>query len=188
MSSTAMKCSNCEGTTSSFFIVIGNEMICADWKKNDKEKISQFQRPRVFTRYICLTHSCKTYSVSNMYFRHWMNDCNIITQQTLGVIRPGTEGGVNGDISRKYFLDLNQMDRLMTNLENYIRTANIHRRLSKQFKYDSLKISYMDRKFYSKHQRFYVQNENPDYHKFDNIFSEIKFNLKVYIEKFANKG
>lgn len=155
MTNGKMVCKICEEPTSLFFIVVGNEMICTKCKDNKKDKVAQLHPPRLFTRYICDTHKVKTYNVSNMMVRHYMKDCVIRTQETLGIIYPKTEGGVNGDISRKYFLGVNEMDRLLINLENYVKTATIHKRLETSKKYNK-KVSYHDRKFYYKHLRFYV--------------------------------
>jgi len=170
-------CSVCGNTTSSFFMVVGVESICINCKSRHKSKhVSKFQKPPIFTRYICKTHNCGTYNVTSMMFRHVMKPCIIVTQQTLGIIRPATFGGHNGDISRKYFLGLNQMDRLKTNLVNYKRFIRIHSRRGRG------KISYSDTKYYNKHVRFLNLNIKKDYHKHDSLFLKLKFNLDVYIQ------
>ena len=170
-------CGVCGNTTSSFFMVVGIKSICMSCKSRHKSKhVSKFQKPPVFTRYICKTHNCGTYNVTNMMFRHSMKSCEIVVQQTLGIIRPATYGGHNGDIGRRYFLGLNQMDRLRINLANYKQFARIHHRLGRG------KLSYSDRKYYSKHMKFLNLDIKKDYHKHDSLFLKLKFNLDVYIQ------
>jgi len=114
-------------------------------------------------------------------FKHAIKECVIIAQRTLGIIRPATYGGYNGDIGRRYFLGLNEMDRLRINLANYKQFARIHLRLGRG------KISYSDRKYYNKHMRFLNLNIKKDYHKHDSMFLKLKFNLDVYIQSMVPK-
>ena len=170
-------CSICGNTTSSFFMVLGINSICSDCKNKHKSKhIAQLQKPLIFIRYICKTHDCGTYNVTNMMFRHSMKSCNIVTQQTLGIIRPATYGGFNGDIGRRYFLGINEMNRLEINLANYKKFARIHSRLNRG------KVSYADRKYYNKHVKFLNLRVEKNYHKLDEAFLKLKFNLDVYIQ------
>ncbi len=170
-------CSVCGNTTSSFFMVLGINSICSDCKNKHKSKrIEKLQKPPIFIRYICKTHDCGTYGVTNMMFRHAMKSCDIVTQQTLGIIRPATYGGHNGDIGRRYFLGINEMNRLEINLANYKKFARIHSRLNRG------KVSYSDRKYYNKHVKFLNLRVEKNYHKLDEAFLKLKFNLDVYIQ------
>jgi len=172
-----LDCGVCGKTTSSFFMVLGTETICTDCEKKTPKHIpGKFQRPPTFARYICKTHNCGTYNVGNMTNRHEMKDCDIVIQITLGIIRPATFGGYNGDISKKYFLGTNEMVRLATNLTNYKRFARIHSRIG------VAKTSYIDKKFYNKHLRFLGYGVDINYNKHDSAFLKLKFNLDVYIQ------
>lgn len=184
---TDLVCNGCGESTSSFFIVIGQSSFCSECRaKHKANKIPQPQKPPVFTRYICTKHDCATYSVNNMMFRHFMKDCVIITQRTLGVVRPATYGGLNGDIGRIHFLGVNQLDRLMTNLFNYKKFVGVSRKL--KFK-EARKIGYHDRKYYNKHLFFLsVGYKAVDYHKNDELFKKLKFNLDVWIQGNSRGG
>jgi len=58
----------------------------------------------IFTRWICRKHNCGSYNFNNLG-RHEMPWCDIVTEDTAGIIRPKTFGGYNGDVSRHYFKD-----------------------------------------------------------------------------------
>lgn len=171
-----LECVLCGSTTSSFFIAVGNKAICTACKMANKPKPGgPYQKPRVFTRYICDTHNVGTYSVNNMFFRHLMKDCKIRTQRTLGVVRPATYGGINGDIGRDGFLGVNEMDRLKTNLNNYIKFVGIYSKIGYS------KITYTSRKYYNKHTGFLWKASRPNFHKYDEVFKKLKFNYNVYV-------
>lgn len=179
-----LTCGVCGDTTSSFFIAIGDKSICTNCKKTNKSKgPKQLQAPRIFTRYICRTHDCATYSVSNMMFRHAMKDCVIVTQQTLGIMRPATTGGINGDIGRNHYLGVNELQRLKTNLENYKRFLEIFKKIYKP--YDNVRVGYQERKYFNKHLSFLAPT-NVDYHKNDEILRKLEFNLRMYLESEEN--
>lgn len=187
MSSTALVCVVCGETSSSFFIVLGPHAICSECKdKKGTKKIPQFQKPPTFVRYICETHHCGTYNVNLMMFKHIMKDCIIKEQETLGIIRPATFGGYNGDISRKFFLGLNEMDRLITNLANYKRFVIIRFKLDNA-RFTNNKRSYTGVKYYNKHLRFIVDEEYIDHHRCDELFKRLKFNLDLYIQSLPKR-
>lgn len=176
MSSTQMVCGVCEETTSSFFIAIGDKLICNKCKNNHKSiNKAMPQRPREFTRYLCDTHNVGTYNINNLY-KHEMKDCELRSETTLGIIRPATFGGMNGDISRKYFLGINEMDRLRMNLNNYVRFVYIHGRRMRGGK----KISYADKKYYNKHMGFISAIVYPDFLKNNELFKRLMFHLSLY--------
>ena len=177
---TELVCGACGKSKSSFFITIGSSMICKECALNHKGKLPQVHKPQVFLRYLCKTHDCGTYSVGNMMNRHVMDDCVVITQETLGIIRPATFGGLNGDIGRIHFLGINQFQRLLTNLENYKKFVHIYK---KKVNYTNVRISYHERKYFVKHLRYLDQEENPDYHKHDEAFKKIKYNLNIWIQQ-----
>ena len=182
---TELVCVLCGKSTSSFFISIGTVMICQECKTTTKGKIPQFQKPRVFTRYICLTHKCGTYSVGKMMIGHEMKDCYIVTKETLGIVKPATYGGINGDIGRGQFLGVNDMDRLLTNLKNYKKFTYIHLKLRRPM--SLTKVSFHSRKYYRKHLRYLNIVSEIDYHKNDELFKKLKFNLNVFIQMTRKK-
>jgi len=175
-------CSMCNETTSSFFIAVGDKIICNKCKDSKKSNRSpQMQKPRIFVRYICKTHECGTYNVNVMYNKHAIDSCVIVTQETLGIVNPATFGGFNGDISRKFFLGVNEMLRLKINLRNYGKFMYIH------YRFRSTRLTYMDRKYYMKHLSFMKIKENPDFHKFDEVFKKLKFNVNTFIGSVAKR-
>lgn len=181
-----LDCSVCGESSSSFFMTIGTASICIDCSKKSKGKIPQFQKPQTFTRYICKTHNCGTYNVGKMYNTHEMKDCVIIEQVTLGIIRPATFGGLNGDIGRGHFLGVNEIVRLVTNLANYKRFAFIH--IKNRSNYNSKKLSYPDKKYYNKHLRYLPIMHSIDYHKSDEYLMKLKFNLNMYISTMPKRA
>ncbi len=177
MSELKLECKSCGQTTSSFFIVVGLVIICSECSNKKKSKETPaFQKPRTFTRYICETHNCGTYNVHNMYYRHMMKDCVFRQQETLGIIRPATYGGVNGDIGRNNFLGTNELVRLVTNLANYKKLVMII------FKIQRGKASYSHKKYYNKHLRYLHTDYEVDFHSHDEMFKRMKFNYNLYMK------
>ena len=81
---------------------------------------------------------------------HEMFDCDIYLEQTLGVLKPKTFGGFNGDISRKHFQSkINEFVRLNNNAKNYIKFKAIERQIAFAKRSD-LRVSSEDMKFYRK--------------------------------------
>ena len=98
-----------------------------------------------------MTHNCGTYNLTYMETAHAMPDCDIIFEQTLGVVKPKTFGGRNGDISRVYFQKgCNEFARLTQNAKNYLRFKTIARQISLSKRMGSVKVSPEDMKFYKK--------------------------------------
>ena len=114
-------CQECGSTTSPFFIVIGDKAICQPCADKVPKKNGKIQAPRIFIRYVCKTHNVGTYNPNTMSQRHEMPDCDIVKEETLGIIRPATYGGVNGDISRVHFQKPREVPRLMDNVNNYFK-------------------------------------------------------------------
>lgn len=150
-------CSSCGSTSAPVFISIGGKasicIFCKNSKsKSIKDKVNkvQSQQPRIFTRAICLTHHCGTYNLTYMSTAHQMEDCDIYYEQTLGVLKPKTFGGLNGDISRKHFQsEINEFVRLNTNAKNYVKFKAIERQLALSRR-SKIKISYDDMSFYKR--------------------------------------
>ncbi len=85
-----------------------------------------------------------------MVTAHEMSDCEMYIEQTLGILKPKTFGGMNGDISRKHFQnEVNEFVRLQNNSKNYVKFMAIGRQLAFA-KRSNLKISSGDMKFYRK--------------------------------------
>ncbi len=60
------------------------------------------QHGRIFSRWRCTEHDAGSYNFNNMH-RHIIDDlCVIVIEDTVGVIKPKTFGGYNGDVSRKF--------------------------------------------------------------------------------------
>jgi len=55
----------------------------------------------VFIRWRCTVHNCGSYSFDNLA-SHEIDSCNIIREETVGVLKPKTWGGMNGNVSRHY--------------------------------------------------------------------------------------
>lgn len=90
---------------------------------------------RVFNRWTCVTHSCGSYNPSNLG-RHEIPSCEIVYTETVGVVKPKTWGGFNGDVSRKFLKEWNDYNRekqiqenAMANWEQYKQ-----RRLKQKYK------------------------------------------------------
>lgn len=96
-----MKCAICGSADEEMFIVLGTEAVCMKCSKRPEKRTSP-PLPRIFTRWKCLTHKCGSYNFTNLH-RHLMNNCEIIEEKTLGIVRPKTYGGYNGDVSRHFF-------------------------------------------------------------------------------------
>lgn len=107
-------CSVCEpnltvGEKNGYIIISGSNPIqymcngCFGKEDYSPTVASQKHLPMV-NRWKCLVHNCGSYNFNNMD-RHEMPWCKIITEQTVGVILPGTFGGYNGNLSRQYFKD-----------------------------------------------------------------------------------
>ena len=59
------------------------------------------QHLQIFTRWRCTTHDCGSYNF-NQLVRHEVSSCDIIRENTVGVIKPKSFGGYNGDLGRAY--------------------------------------------------------------------------------------
>ncbi len=60
------------------------------------------QHGRLFNRWRCTEHNVNAYDFNQLH-RHCIDEiCNIITEQTVGVIKPKSFGGYHGDLSRKF--------------------------------------------------------------------------------------
>lgn len=96
------KCSNCKETNKYWFIVIGDSTICNDCNDDLEKKIVHFSTPQLFLRWVCKIHKCGSYNFNNL-IRHEMDNCDIENEETVGIIKPKTFGGYNGDVSRKWW-------------------------------------------------------------------------------------
>lgn len=115
------------------------------------------------TRAICLTHNCGTYNLTFMATAHEMDGCEVYHEQTLGVLKPKTFGGLNGDISRKHFqTGVNEFARLSVNAKNYIKFKAIERQIAMSKKMH-IQINDTDRKFYRKNFEAFKRNKNVDF-------------------------
>ena len=57
--------------------------------------------PRMFLRWRCLTHECGSYNFTQLV-RHEISSCEIIREETVGVVKPKTFGGYKGDLGRSH--------------------------------------------------------------------------------------
>lgn len=55
----------------------------------------------MFLRWRCLTHECGSYNFSQLV-RHDIDSCEIIREETVGIIKPKSFGGYKGDLGRTY--------------------------------------------------------------------------------------
>ena len=81
---------------------------------------------RMFNRWICITHDCGSYKFKNLV-DHEIPSCEIITVQTVGVIKPKTWGGFNGDVSRKYIPEWINFHREKQMQENALENWRVYR-------------------------------------------------------------
>ena len=74
--------------------------------------MKQYCHPPMFTRWRCLTHDAGSYNF-NWLLRHDIeNVCEIITDVTVGVVKPKTYGRPNGDIRRSNYPEWSQKVKL----------------------------------------------------------------------------
>lgn len=72
----------------------------------------QYCHPPLFKRWRCLTHDVGSYNF-NWLVKHVIDDvCEVITDITVGVVKPKTYGGLNGNIGRDNFPEWHQKIRL----------------------------------------------------------------------------
>ena len=157
-------CDVCGSTIFPFFLKVGYKTICIDCKPSKRYlEIVNEEQERYWTKYICTTHMCETYSAQNMFVRHYMEGrCNVIEKVTLGLEKPSTVGGCNGDISKKHFYQQPDLDRLLVMHQNFIRYKSIQKQLRLKWtmsKEDSLgeirpDISKADIVFFYNHSYF----------------------------------
>ena len=96
-------CTTCGTIDASKYFLVDNQYVCEGCYKTPVKdrKSNQKQHLPLFERWICLTHNCGSYNF-NMKGRHEIESCNIITEVTVGIIKPKTFGGYNGNVSRHY--------------------------------------------------------------------------------------
>ena len=143
------KCHKCEvdkdqGEKNAYFLIEKDTYICRTCLGLQESKHG-VKKPHkeIFSRWTCTTHKCGSYNY-NMLLRHETPWCKIGEQSTIGIVKPKTYGGYNGDLSRKFLKDWNdfftQAARrvaLVKQWNRYSRTkrskkhANRSRRISK---------------------------------------------------------
>jgi hypothetical protein len=69
---------------------------------------------RLFPRWRCVVHNVQSYNF-NLLSKHEFENCDIHKDITVGIIKPKTSGGVNGDISRAMFPDWNELCKFKEN-------------------------------------------------------------------------
>ncbi len=72
--------------------------------KKPDQPLRKISGKRRFIRWRCKVHECGSYNFS-MLGRHEMPWCDISTEETVGLRRPKTYGGINGNVGRAYFKD-----------------------------------------------------------------------------------
>ncbi len=72
------------------------------------------QHGRLFSRWRCITHKTGSYNY-NLMSRHEFEACDIVSDVTVGIVKPKTYGGVNGDISRNSYPDWVELCRFKEN-------------------------------------------------------------------------
>ena len=96
-----MICTNCSETDKDWYMIVGDTAICNDCNEGSTEDVHS-STPNIFLRWKCLTHACGSYNFNNLN-RHEMHDCKVIREETVGIVKPKTYGGHNGDVSRKWY-------------------------------------------------------------------------------------
>ena len=64
----------------------------------------ELQHLPIFLRWRCLTHECGSYNFCQLV-RHDIDSCEIIREETVGVIKPKSFGGYKGDLGRTYIAE-----------------------------------------------------------------------------------
>lgn len=73
----------------------------------------QYCHPPLFSRWRCLTHDAGSYNF-NWLLRHEIEDiCEIVTDVTVGVVKPKTYGKDNGDIRKDQYPEWHQKVKLV---------------------------------------------------------------------------
>ena len=118
------KCITCQDTgKSKYYMLKPLEFQCSDCA-GDKPKISvQKQHLPIWPRWVCNTHHCGSYNFGQLG-RHEMPWCDIVKEHTIGIIKPKTYGGFNGDVSRNWFTDWHE----------YVNRHNINKKTIKTWK------------------------------------------------------
>ncbi len=99
------ECHTPDGTT--FSVVPGKPGLYCDLcigKKPIKIITNTKQHLPIFTKWHCRTHNCGAYSMNALCRNEW-DACDIEYENTVGVIRPKTYGGYNGDLGRHHFAE-----------------------------------------------------------------------------------
>ncbi len=100
------ECITCHETgKSQYYMKSKMQFVCSDCEDGDKKKVvSNRQHLPMWPRWKCLTHDCGSYNFGSLG-RHEMPWCNIIKEHTIGIMKPKTFGGHNGDLGRNWFKD-----------------------------------------------------------------------------------
>lgn len=98
-------CKDCGNKEASQYFSLPDGYLCQPcFSKDITPKEEPKQHLPIFYRYICTVHKCGTYNV-NVMARHEMPWCNVEKEATVGVVKPKTFGGYNGNITKHYFPD-----------------------------------------------------------------------------------
>lgn len=106
------KCHKCEvdkdqGEKNAYFLIEKDTYICRTCLGLQESKHGQRQpHKQIWNRWVCNTHKCGSYNY-NMLIRHETPWCEIVDQETVGIVKPKSFGGHNGDLSRKWLKDWN---------------------------------------------------------------------------------
>ena len=121
-----MNCEQCHTDGTNFSIVPGKPGLYCDVciGKTPIKVISTKNRQHlpIFTKWHCKTHNCGSYNM-NALNRHYWDSCDIDYENTVGVIKPKSYGGFNGDLGRDNFkewqLELKQKDKRKHAISNW---------------------------------------------------------------------
>lgn len=133
-------CKECRTTEANqYFGISGTtDMVCGScFNKDDPIQTTPYVKKshlRIFTRWRCITHNCGSYSMNNL-IRHEMETCEIVYEDTVGVVKPKTFGGHNGDVSREYFPDWKRLQNKKRDRLDKIKAWKIYSK-EKQFEKD----------------------------------------------------
>ena len=144
------KCSKCEtdkptGEKKSYFLVNGTSYICRTCLglQESNHGAKKPHKP-IFPRWRCNVHKCGSYNF-NMLIRHETPWCEISTEHTVGVVKPKTFGGYNGDLSRKFLKDWNdfylQAARRVALVKHWNRYSRSKRKGKKKYAYRPKRVS-----------------------------------------------
>lgn len=113
-------CISCSTRDADNYHLIEGIYQCDPCFKKGTHLVPNKQHLPMFIRWHCLTHNCGSYNF-NRLGKHEMPWCDIVKEETVGILYPKTFGGVNGNVGRHYFRDWQEYARREDMQVHYIK-------------------------------------------------------------------